>query len=75
MCKLKRGKQMTVLVSPTKVPSLLIKGLTIGECPDATNGVLMCRLKRGKMTSVVVPHRKVQRSLANGLTLGACRAP
>jgi hypothetical protein len=75
MCRLKREKQMTVLVPPTKVPSLLAKGLTLGECPNATNGVVMCRSKRGKMTSVVVPHRKVQRSLAKGMTLGVCRAP
>ena len=75
MCKLKRGKQMTVLVPPTKVPSLLAKGLTLGECPAATNGVVMCRLKRGKLTSVVIPHRKVQTSLDKGMTLGVCRAP
>ena len=75
MCKLKRGKQMTVLVPPTKVPSLMVKGLTVGECPAATNGGVMCKSKRGKVTSLVVPHSKVQRSLAKGLTLGVCRAP
>ena len=75
MCRSRRGKQMTVLVPPIKVPSLLIKGLTVGECPAATNGVVMCGSKRGKMTSVVVPHSKVQRSLDKGFTLGVCRAP
>jgi len=75
MCRSRRGKQMTVLVPPIKVPGLLAKGLTVGECPAATNGVVMCGSKRGKMTSVVVPHRKVQRSLAKGMTLGVCRAP
>jgi hypothetical protein len=75
MCKLKRGKEMSVLVPPSKVQRSLDKGLTIGECPVATNGVVMCRSKRGKLTSVVVPHRRVQRSLDKGITLGVCRAP
>ena len=75
MCKLKRAKQMTVLVPPSKVQRSLDKGFTMGECAAATNGVVMCRLKRGKLTSVVVPHRKVQRSLDKGMTLGVCRAP
>jgi hypothetical protein len=75
MCKSKRGKQMTVLIPPSKMQRFLDKGLTMGECPDAMNGVVMCKAKRGKMTSVVVPHRKVQRSLAKGMTLGVCRAP
>jgi hypothetical protein len=75
MCKLKRGKQMTVLAPPSRVPTLLAKGLTMGECPAATNGVVMCRSKRGTPTSVVVPHRKLQRSLEKGMTLGVCRAP
>jgi hypothetical protein len=73
MCKSKRGKEMTVLVPPSKVPGSLAKGLTIGECADATNGVVMCKSRRGKMASVLVPHSKVQRSLDKGLTLGACR--
>jgi hypothetical protein len=75
MCKSKRGKQMTVLIPPSKMQRSLDKGFTMGECPDAMNGVVMCKAKRGKMTSVVVPHRKVQRSLAKGMTLGVCRAP
>jgi hypothetical protein len=75
MCKPKRGKEMTVLVAPSKVQTLLAKGLTIGECAAATNGIVMCRSKRGKTTSVVVPQRKVQRSLDKGMTLGVCRAP
>jgi hypothetical protein len=75
MCRSRLGKQITVLVPPSKVPTLLAKGLTVGECADATNGVVMCKSRRGKMTSVVVPHSKVQRSLARGLELGACRAP
>jgi hypothetical protein len=53
----------------------LDKGLTMGECPDAMNGVVMCKSKRGKMKSMVVPQSKVQRSLDKGLTLGVCRAP
>jgi len=75
MCRSRLGKQITVLVPPSKVPTLLAKGLTVGECADATNGVVMCKSRRGKMTSVVVPHSKVQRSLARGLEFGACRAP
>jgi len=75
MCKLRRGKQMTVLVPPTKVQRSLDKGLTMNECPNPTNGLVMCGSKRGKLTSVVVPHRRVQRSLDKGLTLGVCRAP
>jgi hypothetical protein len=75
MCRSKRGRQMTVLVPPSKVQSSLAKGLAIGECPNPTNGVVMCKSKRGKMTSVIVPHGKVQRSLDRGLTLGVCRAP
>ena len=74
MCKSKRGKQMTVLVPSTKMQRSLDKGLTMGECPDATNGLAMCKTKRGKMKSMVVPHSKVQRSLDKGLTLGVCRA-
>jgi hypothetical protein len=75
MCRFKRGKQMTVLVSPGKVQRSLDKGLTMNECPNPTNGLVMCGSKRGKMRSVVVPHRKVQRSLDRGMTLGVCRAP
>ena len=52
----------------------LDKGLTIGECPDAMNGVVMCKSKRGKLKSMLVPHSKVQRSLDKGMTLGVCRA-
>jgi len=74
MCKSKRGKEMTVLVPPTRVPSLLAKGLAVGECPAAANGVVMCKSKRGKLKSMLVPHSKVQRSLDKGLTLGVCRA-
>jgi hypothetical protein len=54
---------------------LLAKGLTLGECPAATNGVVMCKPRRGNMTSVVVPHSKVERSLDKGFALGVCRAP
>jgi len=75
MCKSKRGKQMTVLVPASKMQRSLDKGLTMGECANATNGVVMCKSKRGKMTSVLVPESKVQRSLDKGLTLGVCRAP
>jgi len=74
MCKSKRGKEMTVLVPPTKLQRSLDKGLTMGECPDAMNGVVMCKSKRGKLKSMVVPHSKVQRSLDKGLTMGVCRA-
>ena len=75
MCKSKRGRQVTVLVPPVRVPRLLAKGLTVGECPDAANGLLMCKSKRGKLRSVLVPDTKVQRSLDKGLTLGVCRTP
>jgi len=74
MCKSKRGKQMTVLVPPSKVQRSLDKGLTMGECPNAANGRVMCKSRRGKMKSTVVPHNAVQRSLDKGLTLGVCRA-
>jgi len=66
---------MTILVPPTKVAGLLIRGLAIGECPAATDGAVMCESKGGRMTSVVVPHEKVQKSLDKGLTLRVCRAP
>jgi len=76
MCKMKAGgKQKTKLVAPTKVQKQLDKGLSIGECPNPTNGLLMCKSKRGKLKSMLVPHSKVQRSLDKGLTLGVCRAP
>jgi len=75
MCKSKRGKEMTVLVPPSKLQRSLDKGLTMGECPDAMNGVVMCKSKRGKLKSMVVPYSKIQRSLDKGLTLGVCRAP
>jgi len=75
MCKSKRGKQLTLVAPLSKARKLLAKGLTVGECPAAANGVVMCGSKRGKMTSVMVPHGKVQRSLDKGMTLGVCRAP
>jgi hypothetical protein len=75
MCKLKRGKEMTVLAPPSRVPTLLAKGLTPGECRAAVNGLVMCKSRHGKLTSLVVPHRRVQRSLDQGMTLGVCRAP
>ena len=65
---------MTVLVPPSKMQRSLDKGLRFGECPNATNGLLMCKSKRGKLKSVVVPYSKLQRSLSKGLTLGVCRA-
>jgi hypothetical protein len=75
MCKSKRGKQLTVLVPPSKLQRLLDKGLTLGECPNPTNGLVMCKSKLGKLKSVLVPHDKVQKSLNKGMTLGVCRAP
>lgn len=74
MCKSKRGRQVTVLVPPSEMQKSLDKGLTMGECSDPTNGLVMCKSRLGKMKSTLVPHSKVQRSLDKGLTLGVCRA-
>jgi hypothetical protein len=73
MCKNKRGRQLTVLVPPSKVQRSLDKGLTIGECLDPTNGRVLCKTKRGKRVNVLLPDSKIQRALDKGLyTLGEC---
>jgi predicted Zn-dependent protease with MMP-like domain len=73
MCKNKRGRQVTVLVPPSKVQRSLDKGVTIGECLDPTNGRVMCKTKRGKRVNVLLPDSKIQRALDKGLyTLGEC---
>jgi len=73
MCKIKRGREITVLVPPGKVQSLLAKGLTRGECPDPINGRVLCKTKRGKRVNVLVPDSKVQSALDKGFcTLGEC---
>jgi len=73
VCKVKaNGKQTTKLVDANKAQSLLDKGLTLGECPDPSNGRVLCKEKRGKRANVLLPDTKVQRALDKGLTLGAC---
>ena len=75
MCRIKAsGKQITKLVAPKKVQKQLAKGATMGECANATNGLLMCKSKRGKMQSILVPHSKVQKMLDKGMALGVCQA-
>ncbi len=73
MCKIKRGKRITVLVPLKKVQRLLDKGVTRGECLNPTNGRVLCKTKRGKRVNVLVPDSRVQRALDKGFcTLGEC---
>ena len=76
MCKRKRGRQLTVLVPPSKMQRSLDRGLTLGECLNPTNGQVLCKSKRGKRVNVLLPDDKVQRALDKGFcTLGECGTP
>jgi hypothetical protein len=74
MCKIKgNGVEKTKMVPTSKMQRLLDKGLTMGECPNATNGYVLCKSKRGKRVNVLLPDSRVQRALDKGFcTLGEC---
>ena len=73
MCKSKRGRQLTVLVPPSKMQRSLDRGFTLGECDSPSNGRVLCKAKRGKRVNVLLPDIRVQRALDKGIfTVGEC---